>query len=346
MPIRVQMPLLLGVVLCAGGIGTAQATELTARDLRMEMRTRWDYQPMQGPKVRSTIEPETFRPTHGATAQEVAAPPPPLVENDWRDNPPRAEDLMPPKSMSDVPATKTAVEVGLQASSYHYHEKDLGVKLQGPQFGGHFVATGAIGAQWFLRGEGRFTAGDVDYKGSGTLDTNPNYFAEARLTFGRDFLTNRYGISPYTGIGYRFLHSDIRGVTSTGALGYQRDSHYAFVPVGVQPRMQFSNGDRLTLTAEYDYLLDGEQESYLSDVSVSYPDLANKQPAGYGIRSDVMYQTGNWAFGPFMNYWNINQSETTCGVGGGSTPLYVCGYEPHNHTLEYGFQFRYKFLED
>lgn len=128
--------------------------------------------------------------------------------------------------------------------------------------------------------------------------------------------------------------------------GYRRDSQYFFAPVGLEPRIQFPNGDRLSMMAEFDPLIQGWQESYLDDISASYPRLKNKQKWGYGARADLMYQTGEWAFGPFANYWNINQSTNECGTGRGAAPLYVCGYEPHNHTLEYGFQLRYKFYED
>ncbi|MDD3182070.1 MAG: hypothetical protein PHD48_04615 [Alphaproteobacteria bacterium] len=335
----------LSLLACTMGtlasMGSVQAAELTARDLRMETRTQWDYQPLQGPRFRAHDRDIFTSGSNDAVSGDPLALPSSVEPGDYKD-PPRTEDrFVSQKYLKDL-RTSTSLEVGAQISSYHYHERDLGVKLQGPQGGVQVIATGAIGSQWFLRGDGRFTAGSLDYKGSGTMDTNPNYIGEARATIGHDFLARNWGVSPYVGIGYRYLHSDVRGVTTTGHLGYQRDSHYLFVPIGIQPRVLFPNGDKLTLTAEYDPLLQGWQESFLSDVS-GYPDLTNKQKAGYGLRADLMYQRFNWAFGPYMNYWNINQSETECGVG---TVYATCGYEPHNHTLEYGLQVRYKFFQD
>jgi hypothetical protein len=321
----------------------SEAAEITARDLRMETRTQWDYQPMQGPRAKAR-DRDFFSP-RSTLKDGPETPPPPVVPGDYRD-PPRAEDMVPPPENPKDPKTVTALEIGVQGSFYHYHEKDLGVKLQGPQGGVHALATGDIGGQWFLRADGRFTAGSPSYKGSGQMDTNPNYIGELRATIGRDFLTRNYGISPYVGVGYRYLYSDIRGMTTTGQLGYRRANHMLFVPIGLQPRVQLPNGDKLTLTAEYDPMLKGWQESFLSDVGESYPDLTNKQKTGYGVRADLMYQKDNWSAGPFMNYWNINQSTTECGVGSGASPLSVCGYEPHNHTLEYGFQLRYRFYQD
>lgn len=341
--------LTLSLLTCAVGFavsaGVSQAAELTAHDLRMETRTQWDYQPLQGPRTPAR-EHDIFTPGSDEAISEPQTPPPPVEPGDFRDPPP-AESMVPPPSHPKDPKTVTSLELGGQASFYHYHEKDLGVKLQGPQGGVQVVATGAIGSQWFVRGDGKFTAGSLDYKGSGENDDNPNYTAEARLTIGRDFLTRNFGISPYVGIGYRFLHSDDRGITTTGYYGYQRDSHYLFLPIGVQPRVQFPNGDRLTLTAEYDPLLQGWQYSYLSDIYYGFPDLSNKQKAGYGLRGDLMYQRDKWSFGPYVNYWNINQSDYACGSNHDATTIYTfCGVEPHNHTVEYGLQFRYRFYED
>lgn len=333
---------LVGAVGLVVATDSSLAAEITARDLRMETRTQWDYQPMQGP--RSRLRERTIFTPGSAEAdgqQDPLTPPPPVEPGDYKE-PPRAESMVPPSAQPKHPKTVTSLEVGAQGSFYHYHERDLGVTLDGPQGGVQAIATGAIGAQWFLRADGRFTAGSLEYEGSGEMDSNPNYVGEVRATIGRDFLTRNWGISPYVGIGYRYVHSDVRGVTTTGQLGYQRDNHLLFVPIGVQPRMQLANGDRITLTAEYDPVLQGWQESFLSDIN-GFPDLTNKQTGGYGLRGDLMYQTGDWSFGPFVNYWNINQSETDCGVG----PLVaVCGFEPHNHTVEYGLQFRYRFYQD
>lgn len=317
------------------------AAELTARDLRMTANTRWDYQPMQGPRY-ATQDNSIFRPGTEADPMENVTPPSPVDPGDWRDTPPRMEDRVPPNQHPKDPRTVTALELGLHGSYYHYHESSLGVTFDGPQGGAQFLATGALGSQWFVGGEGRVTFGSLKYEGSGESDNNDNVTAEVRATIGRDFVTRNWGVSPYLGVGYRYLHSDSRGVTTTGAHGYQRDNHLLFMPIGVQPRMQLPSGDRISLTAEYAPVLHGWQESFLSDVN-GYPDLTNKQRGGYGLRGDLMYQKENWSFGPFVNYWNINQSDTECGTG---SLVSVCGYEPHNHTVEYGVQFRYRFYQD
>lgn len=42
--------------------------------------------------------------------------------------------------------------------------------------------------------------------------------------------------APYTGFGFRYLNNDSRGETSTGYWGYQRSSHYYYLPIGVTNR--------------------------------------------------------------------------------------------------------------
>ena len=323
----------------------AKAADINARDIRTETRTQWDYQPMQGPRRRTT-DRDFFRPRSNVAEQQPLTPPPPVEPGDWRNNAPRAEDMVPVRPDIGEPRTLTAMEVGLQGSQYRYQEKDVGMRVQGPHAGLIIQMTGDIGGQWFLRADGRAAGGAPDYKGSGEIDSNSNYIAEARITVGRDLLWRRFGVAPYAGLGYRHVYNDLRGTTTTGARGYQRYSHYFFAPVGLQPSMRFFNGDRLTLTAEFDPLIRGWQKSSLGDATAGYPTLINEQKTGFGARADLMYKTDGWSFGPFMNYWSIGTSAIDCSRGTGSSATYVCATEPQNHTLEYGFQFRYRFYED
>lgn len=312
----------------------------TARDVRMQTRTRWDYQPGQGPR-RAVRDEDYFRPA-SPRAGQPATPPPALKPGDWRDPPPPTPSAqIPDLTPSPKPATETAVAAGFQVSSYDYRESSLDVKIKGEQFSGTLLGTAALGGQWFLRGDARFSGGAPDYSGSGHLDGTPNYIGEVRAAIGRDLLRSHFGLSPYVGLGYRYLLHDLRGTTSTGAKGYRRESQYLFVPIGLEPRMTLANGARLSLTAEFDPILRGWQESKLSDGIAAYPDIANRQKGGYGLRGEFNYQQARWSVGPFVNYWNVNQSSTDCETG--PTGLFVCGTEPHNHTLEYGLQLRYRF---
>ena len=66
---------------------------------------------------------------------------------------------------------------------------------------------------------------------------DPDWIFETRAVVGKDYLP-RSGISlsPFAGLGYRYLYNDLRGTTSTGAVGYQRYSQFLYAPVGLTSR--------------------------------------------------------------------------------------------------------------
>ncbi|HAX92326.1 MAG TPA: hypothetical protein DCY07_09055 [Rhodospirillaceae bacterium] len=312
-------------------------------------RPEWKYQPGQGPHYFDRVVPRTVssRTTQAPLPAVVAAESAPSARYYHPSTQPANAPVATaaPAPAADLRAkTQSTIDFGVQGSSYHYHESSLAVKTQGAQFGVTAAITGVFGNQWFGRLDTRIVGGPVHYKGSGESDHDPNVIGEFRATGGRDFLWGRFGVAPYAGLGYRYLRNDARGTTSSGASGYRRESNYFFIPVGLQNKMVFSDGSRLTLTTEFDPLIYGRQKSRLSDIGNDlYPDLTNRQKGGYGLHGDLMYKRNSWSFGPFVNYWNINQSDTSCSDGDGTTFFYICGFEPHNHTVEYGFNLRYSF---
>ncbi len=232
--------------------------------------------------------------------------------------------------------TRTGFDLGLQFSNYHYQEPSLAMKNDGLKYGAAARGTLVLGWGFFLQADGRFAYGPVDYEGSGTAKDKDDYFWDGRVMGGKDFILDRsVSVTPFGGIGYRFLFDDLRGTTSTGRVGYRRESQYLYAPMGLNPRLRLDSESRLSLSAEYDYLIAGTQTSYLTDVNAGYGDIVNQQNGGYGARGSLMYETSSWGLGPFFNYWNINQSTTNCGIT-------RCGFEPHNQTMEYGLQLRYR----
>lgn len=229
-------------------------------------------------------------------------------------------------------------EFGGQLSNYRFVEPDHGVKIQGPTAGvtGAYTFSGA--RQLFFRVEGRLAYGSLDYEGSGTLDTIPNWIFEMRGVLGRDFLPgSRISLSPFAGFGYRHLYNDLRGTTSTGAVGYQRFSSYLYAPLGLTARFKLSDSWVIAPTIEYDFFIKGEQVSQLSDTRIGFEDATNNQDDGYGYRVSLMAEKGAWAFGPWMHYWSIEESDTAP-IGFG-----ISVFEPKNETREYGFDLKYKF---
>lgn len=251
------------------------------------------------------------------------------------------ESVDEPKSGFNL-GSRTGFEVGGQISYYRYQEHVREhpefIHEIGPKFGITATGTKVFGNGIFVAGDLRFAFGANHYSsaGSGTADGKQDYLGDIRLLGGKDFAFSSHPIeiSPYLGLGYRNLYNDLRGSTSTGALGYRRDSQYLYLPVGVTPRFGLTDNSRLAINVEYDWLIQGWQASYLSDASSSLGDIYNKQNAGYGLRGSIMYEKAAWSVGPFFDYWNINQSDIVGSLG---------AFEPHNQTIEYGLQARYHF---
>lgn len=221
------------------------------------------------------------------------------------------------------------------------------MSLQGLKSGFDLRMTKAYPARHtFLRGELRYAIGTVDYRSNGTGNSNgePDWYVEGRALIGNDWLLTSATLSTYAGLGYRFLMNDGRGITSTGAAGYRRESTYLYFPAGLIYRTALAGGDELIGSIEYDHLLSGNQYTKLSDTGMGYADLNNKQTEGYGMKLRLSYATSAWSAGPYLHYWNIADSDWK--------PLYqfgvpaldqngipVGGIEPKNKTLEIGLEF-------
>jgi hypothetical protein len=233
--------------------------------------------------------------------------------------------------------TRRGWEVGGQVSKYHYEEPDF-MNLKGNQLGAVGAYTFTNPNRVYSRIDGRVAYGSLKYEGSGTMSDVPNWIAEVRAVVGRDFLVSEsVALSPYIGLGYRYLYNDLRGYSSTSAVGYQRYSHYVYAPVGVTLRMKTGGLWVIAPTLEYDAFLGGRQYSQLSDTGIGYSDASNEQNSGRGYRASLMVEKGHWSFGPWLQYWNIKDSDTVP-VGLGSA-----GMEPANWTREYGLELRYRF---
>lgn len=235
-------------------------------------------------------------------------------------------------------------EIGGQISSYHYEEPNF-MKLTGGRIGAVGAYTFTFESRVYTRIDLRLSYGLLEYEsvGTGTKDDVPDLITEARVVFGRDYLAGEsVALSPYIGFGYRYLYNDLTGYTSTGAVGYERYSHYFYVPVGVTLRFRASERWVIAPTLEYDWFLTGRQESKLSDTGNGFSDANNEQDRGHGYRASLMFESRHWAFGPWLHYWKIKDSDTVF-VGFDFLGRATLVTEPENWTREYGVELRYRF---
>lgn len=235
--------------------------------------------------------------------------------------------------------TRPGWELGGQVSNYKYEEPGL-MKLDGPRIGVVAAYTSITPNLVYGRLDGRVSYGRLDYESvrTGTSADIPDWTAEVRLVVGRDYRVKEgVALSPYIGLGYRYLFNDLQGYSTTGHVGYRRYSQYWYAPIGLTMRMRTGDQWIFAPTVEYDAFIGGKQKSMLSDVAPGAPDVTNDQDRGRGYRVYLMVESRRWAFGPWLHYWNIKDSEIVP-IGGGLGVL-----EPANSTTEYGLELRYRF---
>ena len=250
----------------------------------------------------------------------------------------------------DTLRTRTEQQVGVTISHYKYEEPNL-MSLEAMKFGIDYTTTLTVDDSWFIRLDGRYANGDADYESSGTgsNDNLTDWYTEIRALFGTDYTLNDFVLAPYSGLGYRYLFNDLRGDSSSGAIGYRRESEYFYLPLGVIQRVALDEGSQLENNLEFDYLLRGQQTSHFDDLAghgnFTYgEEIKSRQNHGYGLRASSMYKQGNWLVGPYLTYWDIEDSETTTSIVGiGDNYYLMSGKEPANNTLEYGVKGAYRF---
>ena len=163
---------------------------------------------------------------------------------------------------------------------------------------------------------------DYDSRDTGSIDNINEYLFEIRALAGYDFPAGEATVlTPYIGIGYRYLDDNTGGKSSTtGAAGYDRESHYVYMPFGLKTITPLEGPWSLGFNVEYDLFLDGTQKSHLEDVSSALNTLENDQNSGYGVRGSIQFtrqaDTWNLLVEPFIRYWNVDESNIaviTCG---------------------------------
>lgn len=231
-------------------------------------------------------------------------------------------------------------EISSEIYYFRYKEPDVAVKFEGPMYGVAAAFTHHHPNRLMFKAEGRGAWGQVDYTGSGTIDDITDWVVEGRLAAGYDVAVGySQRLTPFFGVGYRYLNDDSSGRTSsTGALGYERESNYFYSPIGVEFHTSLNYQWTLSVSAEYDIFWKGQQKSHLEDADPSFDMVTNDQTRGDGVRGALtLVRTGervDIAFGPYVRWWSIKDSETANVTYAGT--IVGLGYEPKNETLEVG----------
>ncbi|MDD4910203.1 MAG: hypothetical protein PHR44_05940 [Candidatus Omnitrophica bacterium] len=241
------------------------------------------------------------------------------------------------------------MELGTEISHITYEEPGV-MEEKGVFYGvaGSYTYRDALSlpvsnvSSYMLKVEGRFAAGEVDYtsSSSGSIDDIDDYLWEARGLAGYDFSSSYTTsvITPYTGIGYRYLNDDGAGkISTTGGAFYERESNYLYSPIGIEIAAKLEDGWSIGGLFEYDYFWWGKQKSHMG-ILPGYYDIENDQEKGYGLRGSLKLKREgkivDFIIEPFIRYWDIKDSEVTIDPDGDGW------IEPENNSTEYGLGFK------
>lgn len=256
------------------------------------------------------------------------------------------------------------LEIAYETESYGYREPHMQypIKISGRKQGVSLTYTrnnllSAVGMgedNSFGTLELRYLRGKVDYNGflwdgtTATSDDERDYYYEGRLFIGKHMAMGDYfTLSPYFGLGYRYLCNHAE--KSPG--GYKRESTYFYMPFGAGLAFHPGNGWSATLSGEFDWMINGNQRSQMSDTGnfdppyqdFHYKDVTNDQTKGFGLRAGFKVEKDFGGFGlfaePFYRFWKIQNSEVEPLLATNGTETVFTGrglVEPFNITREYG----------
>ena len=234
-----------------------------------------------------------------------------------------------------------------EISKYEYKEPGL-MKLSGTMYGlsAEYLNNGGVGrikgsVPIQLRGRFTYMYGKLDYDGHlqniYTGERTPfkatndkNYFFDTAFLGGVEFkLSEKLSISPYTGLGYRYL-LDKKRKKDPYNYDYKREQTYYYLPIGADLKVPLSSGWSLAFNTEIDVLLRGENKSHVDG------GLKFRQNSGYGWRLAAKVEKNLHSVGifaePFYRYWDIAKSNKDTGNSGASW------LEPKNKTNEFGLR--------
>jgi hypothetical protein len=283
-------------------------------------------------------------------------------------------------------STPTGHEVSAGVASYTYREPgDQAISIHGPKFVADYTGTLAVNKErhWFAQADVRSTLGHASYTGwcSPFLITpdsaSPNGYAldigdpspcdesgdqdwylEARALTGKDVIGQKWGWSPYTGLGLRHLSNGTNGVS-----GYRTDD-YLYLPLGMTARTSVPSHGALSLNVEYDLLLHGWQRTRDSQLGGGFvpatptapaftvdgfTDVSFAQSGGWALRASANYPvTSRWSVEPYYVHWNVNASPVnyeiaTFTVNSVTARQQMGFYEPDNTTNEFGVKLGFHF---
>ncbi|MBK2123695.1 hypothetical protein [Fangia hongkongensis] len=225
---------------------------------------------------------------------------------------------------------------------YKYAEPSL-MNIQGPLVGieGEYQYISTKNIVLWINGGFAFVNGRYDGSSVNliTLERTPLTFhndksyilnLSPKIGYRISFYSKGVSLLPYIGAGYRYLYNN---TTDNVEGGYERISNYFYVPIGLQLTKVWNKWIWQS-QIEFDIFAYGYQYSGTDG------GFTNAQHDGYGANAYTLFGRKehmlSWLIGPYIQYWNIKQSE----FAKGDTRTW---YEPENYTINTGVMVKFIF---
>jgi hypothetical protein len=260
--------------------------------------------------------------------------------------------------------TRPGFEVNAELLDYSYRERldgDIVVRDDGGFVGIGATYVETIGGGVLLRARLNVALGSVDYRGpaggidgfaaqDSRIDDVSQSFGQLELHLAKDFALGGATLTPFVGIGSRYLEDESGGeTTEDGLLGYDREVSFAYVPIGMSARLPLSSSRAATLvlSGQYNIVTHGTAESKFSRIDPSFPDVEVDLEGGSGFELSALVSlplgSRSVSFGPFVRRWSIDRSRSFVLAdpeGGGDAIEF---FEPTNDTTEFGLRAAFGF---
>ncbi len=264
------------------------------------------------------------------TAEDFDMEEDPAMELDksaWNDN----ESV--PVSVIERDRKKLVVELGSE-NFYYDFDSEGGNSRVGSLFGLFGALTYHLGPEEDLSKYDSITVVKLDTHLAQDVDA---FMADVRGLAGVDFISgNNTRVTPYLGIGYRYLRDKDAGETqavqemygnsyyyTNGTRGVKEELKYIYIPLGVELHRPLHNRWAVQLNAEFDFLLQGRSTRHYEDLGELLVDTGGDthvpnameftHDKGYGWRASVKFLHSasemDFFVEPFIRFWKIDESD-------------------------------------
>ncbi len=244
-------------------------------------------------------------PSDGQSMSEApAAAPTSMTSADAAADAP-ADTAIAPRPLS----AKSSLRLGVSTGYTHYRESQM--QLAGPNLGLQLEWAQPWGLErWVLQAHGLLSAPDYSSPVSGTIDRRTTSETAWRALYTSSAPDTAAAPRWEGGLEWQTYYNDLRGTTSVGHVGYERERYGLWALVAYQaPLAQAQPHGAQRWRLEAAVLLQGVAVSHLSQVSASYGDAVNRQNRGLLLRAERSYRYAPGEFTPYVSVSWVDDSD-------------------------------------